>query len=99
MSMEKLIFLAFLGLAAPAVVSPVWADDTLFADMGGLSGIDKVVDASVDAYLVDPRIAAIFSETNIARLRAEFKVQICQVAGGPCLFVGFVLVVVFLCLL
>src|SRR3569833_1824599 len=88
MSMEKLIFLAFLGLAAPAVVSPVWADDTLFADMGGLSGIDKVVDASVDAYLVDPRIAAIFSETNIERLRVEFKVQFCQVAGGPCQYAG-----------
>ena len=32
------------------------ADDTLFDDMGGQPGIDKLVDASVDNYLADPRI-------------------------------------------
>lgn len=81
--MKKLILLALLGLATPA-----FADDTLFADMGGQPGIDKVVDASVDAYLADPRIAALFSESNIERIRAEFKVQFCQVAGGPCQYAG-----------
>ena len=64
------------------------AQDTLFADMGGQAGIDKVVDASVDNYLADDRIKAIFDESNIDRLRAEFKVQFCQVAGGPCDYKG-----------
>jgi len=86
--MKKLIFMALLGLSTPAAVTPVWADDTLFADMGGQPGIDRVVDASVDAYLADPRIAALFSESNIERIRAEFKVQFCQVAGGPCQYAG-----------
>src|ERR1700728_3044233 len=63
---------------------PAHAEDTLFADMGGQIGIDKIVDASVDNYLADDRIKAIFDESNIDRLRAEFKVQFCQVAGVPC---------------
>lgn len=81
--MKKLIFMALLGFSTPAL-----ADDTLFADMGGQPGIDRLVDASVDAYLADPRIAPIFGESNIERIRAEFKVQFCQVAGGPCQYAG-----------
>ncbi len=77
-----------VGLAAALVTAPALAEDTLFADMGGQPGIDKVVDASVDAYLADPRISAVFSESNMERIRAEFKVQFCQVAGGPCTYQG-----------
>jgi hemoglobin len=81
--MKKLIFLALLGLISPAV-----AEDTLFADMGGQPVIDRLADASMEAYLADPRIAPIFSESNTDRIRAEFRVQFCQVAGGPCQYTG-----------
>ena len=85
--MRNIVFSAcaasFLALAVPAM-----ADDALFADMGGQSGIDKIVDASMDNYLADDRIKAIFDESNIDRMRAEFKVQFCQVAGGPCAYKG-----------
>ena len=64
------------------------AEDTLFADMGGQAGIDRIVDASVDNYLADDRIKAIFDESNTDRIRAQFKVQFCQVAGGPCKYEG-----------
>jgi hemoglobin len=70
------------------MAAPACAEDTLFADMGGQAGIDRIVDASVDHYLTDERIKAIFEESNIDRLRAEFKVQFCQVAGGPCDYKG-----------
>ncbi len=56
--------------------------------MGGQAGIDRIVDASVDNYLADPRIKAIFDESNIDRLRAEFKVQFCMIANGPCTYAG-----------
>ena len=76
-------------LAALVIAAPAFADnDTLFADMGGQPGIDKIVDTSVDSYLADPRISAIFDESNLDRLRAEFKVQFCQVAGGDCVYKG-----------
>ena len=83
--MKKTLFaIAFLAAAA----GPAFAQDTLYAEMGGQPGIDRLVDASVDNYLADPRIKAIFDESNIERIRAEFKDQFCQVAGGPCQYTG-----------
>jgi hemoglobin len=68
--------------------APALAEGTLFDDMGGQAGIDRIVDLSADKYLADPRIKAIFDESNMERLRAEFKVQFCQVADGPCAYKG-----------
>ncbi|HZQ41183.1 MAG TPA: group 1 truncated hemoglobin [Rhizomicrobium sp.] len=71
-----------------ALTTPLWAEDALFDDMGGQPGINKLVDASVDNYLADPRIKDIFSESNIDRIRAELKDQFCAVAGGRCRYTG-----------
>jgi hemoglobin len=71
-----------------AFTVPVSAEDTLFADMGGQAGLNRLVDVSVDNYLADPRIKEIFSESNIDRIRAELKDQFCVVAGGPCQYKG-----------
>jgi hemoglobin len=79
---------ALLGIAAALFVQPAFAADTLYAEMGGQPGMDRLVDASVDKYLTDDRIKAIFDESNMDRVRAEFKVQFCQVAGGPCTYAG-----------
>ena len=82
------------GLAAASVclflvlAAPLRADDALFDDMGGQPGINKLVDASVDNYLADPRIKDVFSESNMDRIRAELKDQFCVVAGGPCRYTG-----------
>ncbi|HEY4077397.1 MAG TPA: group 1 truncated hemoglobin [Rhizomicrobium sp.] len=70
------------------VATPAFAADTLYADMGGKEGMDRLVDASVDNYLADPRIKDIFEESNIDRIRAELKDQFCMVAGGPCAYTG-----------
>lgn len=80
---KTLVFAALLVLASPAL-----ADDPLYADMGGKPGIDRLVDASVQLYLTDDRIKAIFDESNIDRIRAELKDQFCMVAGGPCAYTG-----------
>jgi hemoglobin len=86
-SMKKIV-LSACAASMLLIAIPAMADDALFADMGGQPGIDKIVDASVDNYLADDRIKAIFDESNIDRIRAEFKVQFCQVAGGPCAYKG-----------
>lgn len=74
-----------LAFSAPAFSAD---DDTLYQDMGGKPVMDKLVDASVDLYLADPRIKDIFSESNIDRIRAELKDQFCAIAGGPCRYTG-----------
>src|SRR6185312_14159279 len=82
------------GLAAISIslslflTAPLWAQDALFDDMGGQPGINKLVDASVDNYLADPRIKDISSESNMDRIRAELKDQFCVIAGGPCRYAG-----------
>jgi hemoglobin len=76
-------------LASLAFAAPSFADeDSLYADLGGQAGIEKLVDVSVDNYLADDRIKAIFDESNMDRIRIELKDQFCQIAGGPCIYKG-----------
>jgi hemoglobin len=82
--MKPALALCTLLLASPAVAD----EDTLFADMGGKTGIDRMVDEVEKVYLVDPRIKDIFSESNLERLNSELKTQFCVVAGGPCAYTG-----------
>jgi len=79
----------FLGLAVVLLLSaPAQADDTLYVDMGGKAGIDRMVDEVEKVYLADPRIKDIFSESNMERLNAKLKEDFCMVAGGPCIYTG-----------
>ena len=82
--MKAFLTIALLGLIA----TPSFAAQTLYDDMGGKAGMDRIVDVSVDEYLTDPRIKDIFSESNIDRIRAELKDQFCVIAGGPCRYTG-----------
>lgn len=81
----RMLCAALLVMLTPPALA---AEDPLFAQMGGKAGIDRLVDVSVDVYLADPRIAVIFAESNIERLRTQLKDQFCQVAGGPCDYQG-----------
>ena len=63
--------MALAGLVRPHRLSRT--NDSLYADMGGQPGIDKIVDASVDNYLADDRIKAIFDESNMDRIRMELE--------------------------
>ena len=84
----KTFHLILIAAAFAAAVPALADDDTLFTDMGGKPGIDRLVDVSVDNYLADDRIKAIFDESNMDRIRAELKDQFCVVAGGPCTYTG-----------
>ena len=93
--MTKAIFFAAVlaVLAAPALAQApaavaAQAPDPLFAEMGGKAGIDHLVEVFVATNLSDPRIKAIFDESNMDRVRAQFKDQFCMVAGGPCVYRG-----------
>jgi hemoglobin len=79
---QSLVLAGLLTAAAPAFA------DTLYDEMGGKTGIDRLADISIDNYLADDRIKAIFDESNIDRLRAEFKAQFCQITDGPCVYEG-----------
>ncbi len=81
--MKPIVFAAFMLCAFPA-----FAEDTLFIDMGGKAGIDRVVDEVEKIYLDDLRIKESFAESNLERLNVKLKEEFCVVAGGPCTYTG-----------
>lgn len=54
----------------------------------GRPGIDRIVDAMLDAAKADPRTADIFRATDMVRLSRTLKEQFCYVLGGPCGYTG-----------
>jgi len=61
---------------------------TLYDDLGGKPGVAAIISDSIDAAVVDPRVADKFSNINIPRLKGRFAELICQLTGGPCQFHG-----------
>jgi hemoglobin len=88
MMKNPLSLAVFFACTMLAFAPRAFAQDPLFADMGGKAGIDHLVDVFVGNYLADPRIRAIFDESNMDRVRAKMKEQFCVVAGGPCTYTG-----------
>jgi hemoglobin len=84
--MMKILIAALLG--GVFLITPAIADDSLFQDMGGKPGIDRLVDVVEHIYLADPRIKDQFSESSMERLNAKLKEEFCVTAGGPCIYTG-----------
>ena len=54
----------------------------------GRVGIDRVVDATVDRSIADPRIRDIFEGHDLVRLRRTVKEQFCYILNGGCAYSG-----------
>ena len=80
-------------LAVSATLLSGQSDDALYKSLGGKKAITAVVDEFVARVAADDRINGFFQQTasDPARL-AKFKMnlidQICQAAGGPCVYKG-----------
>ena len=77
--------LPILGLCA---LTPRPAAATLFDDLGGAGGMERIVDGAVSLWLVDPRTRNDFDNINPDRLRARVRAFLCQIADGPCRYPG-----------
>lgn len=75
-----------LVLALTAQAQP--ARSSLYADLGGDTGISNIIDESVLIFLQDARIRASFKETNMQRLAILLKEQFCVISDGPCKYTG-----------
>jgi hemoglobin len=75
-----------LGGAAAAQGAP--AADALYQDLGGRASLERLMDRFVDALYADTRIARHFKDTKPAFLKKQLTDQLCQVAGGPCVYDG-----------
>ena len=84
----KLLTAAAFVLAC-AFATPAFADDdTLFQDLGGRDGIEKIAQYTTANFLADPRVKQTFDNTNMDRFEKLLSEQFCVVAGGPCEYKG-----------
>ena len=81
---SALVLLLTCSTGAPGRAS----EAELFNQLGGLPGIQALVDGTLRHSLDDPRIKASFDDTNIDRLKGLLTSQFCALSGGPCIYKG-----------
>jgi hemoglobin len=54
----------------------------------GKDGVDRLIDRFVARNAADPRIADIFRNQDLVRLRRTLKEQFCYILGGGCAYSG-----------
>jgi hemoglobin len=64
------------------------ADEPLFFRMGGEAKLKAAVDELVVVMLADERINFVFAETDLTRFKHLLYTQLCELAGGPCIYDG-----------
>jgi len=75
--------------AAPANDTiPVPADDSLFRDLGGQAGIDRIVADFVPRLASDPRLGEFFKRANQEHLKQMLGQLFCRTSGGGCVYTG-----------
>jgi hemoglobin len=77
--------------AGPDVHEDTAPPPTLYDRLGGADGVKQVVDKLIENVTQDPAVNKSFRNTKGPKLEALKKNladQICEVAGGPCKYVG-----------
>jgi hemoglobin len=67
---------------------PVHAEEPLFFRMGGEAKLKAAVDELVVVMLADERINFVFAQTELTRFKHLLYTQLCELAGGPCIYDG-----------
>ena len=62
--------------------------NTLYSDLGGKPGIDRLVTTAMTIWTDDPRVGPTFAETNLTRFKHTFADQLCMITGGDCSYTG-----------
>lgn len=61
---------------------------SLYEQLGGAEGVDKLVYELLVNIAADERIVGRFRDVNIQRFKTGFEVYICGISGGPCQYTG-----------
>lgn len=61
---------------------------SLYARLGGQSGVAAISDALIDRVAADPVTGPSFKDTNLPRIKRLLAEQICDLTGGPCRYSG-----------
>jgi hemoglobin len=83
-----LVLLTACAATAPSKPAQPPAKDALYRELGGMEGITRVVDLSLQRINADARINTLFAKTDHNDLRRLVIEQICEATGGPCKYTG-----------
>lgn len=72
----------------PAHAAADSANAGLYDAFGKQEGIARLTDDFVNRLTGDPRIAAMFKDSNIRRIKEKIAEQLCVLTGGPCVYTG-----------
>ena len=64
------------------------AEQPLFFRMGGEAKLKAAVDELVVVMLADERINFVFAQTELTKFKHLLYTQLCELAGGPCIYDG-----------
>jgi hemoglobin len=80
---------SWLAACAMLLLSgPAKAEDSLFVRMGGEVKLKAAVDELVVVMLADERINFVFAQTDLTKFKHMLYTQLCELAGGPCIYDG-----------
>lgn len=82
-----LVTLALLFLTACSAQTGA-TRPSLYDDLGGASGVAKMIDEIVSELHTDPKLADLFTETDDAYFKERLNEQICNLTGGGCEYTG-----------
>lgn len=68
--------------------APSGGADTLYAHLGGQSGVTGIATELIDRAAADPLIGRSFKDTNLKRIKKLLAEQLCELAAGPCRYSG-----------
>jgi hemoglobin len=92
-AMRRFLFtllLAFVSFpySGNAVAQAAPPDDSVYQAFGQKAGIRALMEDFFDRLKADARTAPFFKDTNRANLVDQLTDQLCQQAGGPCVYGG-----------
>jgi hemoglobin len=64
------------------------ADDALYVRLGGRDGVDAIAAALIDRAAADPLTGPSFTDSKLDRIKQLLGEQLCELAGGPCVYSG-----------
>ena len=86
--LKILAAVAALMVPTAALAQTPPPDDSVYQAWGGKAGIRAVMDDFVPRLFADPRTAPFFKHSNREHLTVQLTEQLCQEAGGPCVYQG-----------
>jgi len=79
---------AVIAIGCIGVTSTAHATESLYARLGGKPVVDAIATETIDQVSADPRLNQSFHGSNLKRIKRLLSEQICDLAGGGCVYSG-----------